>query len=170
MRKGLSGENNGRFKTGITMLGDPRRHIYNSWQNMKARCLRTSHPKYHRYGGRGITVCEAWLDIGGFLLWAESAGMKAGMTVDRINNDGDYEPSNCRVISLSENSRKKRTTKITFEQAQEIRCRLQAGEREQDLAKEYGVVHGTVWFIANNFTHVAEGECTKKLKQRLANG
>lgn len=148
------------------MPGAYHRPIYNSWQNMKSRCLRKSHPKYHRYGGRGIKICPEWIDIQGFYEWSLENGWQPGLTLDRIDNNGDYSPSNCRWVSVSENSRDKSTTKITFEQAKHIRERAANGECEKELAEEHGVVHGTIWFIVNNFTHVEEGKCTRKIKQR----
>jgi hypothetical protein len=162
----FKGKRNPNYKTGLMIKGNQERGLYNSWQNMKARCLRKSHPKYDRYGGRGIAVCDEWLGIEGFYKWAIASGWKPGFSIDRIDNDGDYEPHNCRWISMSENSRKKRTTKITFEQAAQIRARVANGESAYKLAKEFGVVHGTVWFIINNFIHVAAGECAKKIKAR----
>ena len=163
--KNIRGVNNPNYRTGYAGNGS-RKGFYNSWQNIKARCLRKNHPKYLRYGGRGISICPEWLAIEGFAAWALSSGWSEGLSIDRIDNDGNYEPSNCRWISMSENSRRKRTTKISFEQAQIIRQRLDGGENEHDLAKEYNVVHGTIWFISKNFTHVADGECTKRLKER----
>jgi len=162
----MIGEKNPNFRTGMAAKGSKYEKLYSSWQNMKGRCLRISHPKFPRYGGRDIKICREWLTADGFLKWAIASGWKEGMTIDRINNDGDYDPSNCRWISMSENSRKKRTTKITFDQAINIRSRALNGECEYDLAREFGVVHGTIWFIVNNFTHVEEGECTKKLNER----
>lgn len=161
----FSGENNPNYKTGYAKSGK-RQGFYNTWQNMKGRCLRKTHPKYKRYGGRGIKIYEPWLDIENFAKWALENGWEEGMTLDRVDNDGNYCPENCRWISKSDNSRKKSTTKITFEQAKEIRDRVKNGESEYDLAKEYNVVHGTIWFILNNFTHVEEMKCTEALNKR----
>jgi hypothetical protein len=163
----LKGMENPRYSTGACMGVTPS--WYNTWVNMKGRCLRPTHPKYDRYGARGITICDDWMTSAGFKAWVEKSGWKEGLSIDRINNDGDYCPENCRWVSQSENSRKKRSTKISFEQAQDIRRRLDNGENAYDLASEFGVVHGTVWFIQNRITHVPEGECTKRLKERALN-
>jgi hypothetical protein len=157
----FSGEKNPNFKNGYAST-QGRPSFYNSWQNMKGRCIRKSHPKYERYGGRGIKIYEPWLGIDAFAEWALANGWEEGLSLDRIDNDGDYSPQNCRWITTSENSRKKSTTKITLKQAEEIRKKLDRGEDEYDLAAEYGVVHGTIWFIKNRFTHVEEMECTRK--------
>lgn len=138
--------------------------LYHSWQAMKQRCFNPKHPKYHRYGGRGITVQKEWLEITEFQKWALSNGWKPGYTIDRINNDGNYCPENCRWVSKSENSRKKRTTKIDMIIAQEIRSRIK--EDWYKLAEEYGCTHGNIWFIMHNFTHVPDGECAKKKKSK----
>ena len=155
------GKNNPNYRTGYCVGKHPS--FYNSWQNMKGRCLRKSHPKYYRYGGRGIKIEKSWLDIKCFAKWAIDNGWKEGLTIDRIDNDGNYEPSNCRWVNASENSRKKSTTKLTIEQAQDIRSRKR--ENWYDLAKEYNVCHGTIWFIMNKFTHVPDGECSNKLEE-----
>jgi hypothetical protein len=164
----VKGDKNPNYKTGYAINGQ-KQGFYNSWNNMKARCRNPNHPKFKRYGGRGIKIYEPWLDIENFADWALNNGWEEGLSIDRIDNDGDYCPENCRWISMSENSRKKSTTKLTFNQAHEIRQRVKNGESEYDLAEEYGVVHGTIWFIVNKLTHVEEMECTKALKKRKEN-
>lgn len=90
---------NGRahfFKHGLT--GSP---TWFSWQAMLARCLRPTHHAYARYGGRGIAVCDAWQGEHGFETFLADLGERPdGTTLDRRNNDGDYEPGNCRWASL----------------------------------------------------------------------
>lgn len=163
----IVGRNNPNYKTGYAIRIDGKRQgFYNVWQNMKSRCLNQNNPKYHRYGGRGIKVCDEWLDIKGFSEWALNNGWKEGLSIDRIDNNGDYCSENCKWVSVSENSRKKRTTKITFEQAKEIRLRALNGESQSYLAKEFNVVNGTICFIVKNFTHVEDGKCTVKLQER----
>lgn len=163
----FKGDKNPNYKTGYAATGQ-RKSFYNTWQNMKSRCLRETHPKYHRYGGRGIKVCKEWMEIKGFASWALNNGWEEGMSIDRIDNDGDYTPENCRWVTMSKNSRDKSTTKITRSQAETIRERIKNGENEQEIADEYGVVHGTIWFIKNRYTHVDEGECIKMIKNRNA--
>lgn len=155
----------------ITRIKATHPTLYSAWQNMKARCNQVKHHKYPRYGGRGIKVCEDWYTILGFSGWALSNGWKEGLTLDRKDADKGYYPENCRWISMSENSRNKRTTKITYLQAEDIRKRILSGENMHDLAREFNVVHGTIWFIHRRFTHVPDGECTEALKQRnIKNG
>jgi hypothetical protein len=75
--------------------------IYKVWSAMLHRCNNSNATSYIRYGGRGIKVCERWNKFENFL---EDMGIpKDGLTLDRINNDGDYEPSNCRWVTHKEN-------------------------------------------------------------------
>ena len=158
----IIGQGNPNYKTGYRVKGF-RSSLYTSWTGMKGRCLNPHNPKYSRYGGRGITVCSEWLEFKNFLEWSLNNGWKKGYSIDRIDNDGNYCPENCQWLSISDNSRKKRTTKITKKQADEIRQRK--NENWYDLAREYGCSHGNIWFIMHNFTHVANGECIKRIRE-----
>lgn len=94
----------GRIKEGIkeskreyTTYCEKHKLLYFTWQGMKARCYRETHPKYIHYGARGIYVCEAWRnDFKAFCEWSLSNGYRQGLTIDRINNDDGYHPDNCR--------------------------------------------------------------------------
>lgn len=80
--------------------------LYYAWFSMKGRCYDKKLPGYHRYGGRGITVCKEWLnDINKFKSWAVENGFLDGLELDRIDNNGNYEPLNCRWVTSKENSR-----------------------------------------------------------------
>lgn len=76
------------------------------WLGMKSRCYDAGNKRYRNYGGRGITVCDRWLDS--FDSFVEDMGERpSGYTLDRINNDGNYEPSNCRWVTKLVNNRNK---------------------------------------------------------------
>lgn len=88
--------------------------LYNKWCSMKERCLNPNNSHYNRYGGRGIRVCDDWLNFDTFRKWCLSNGYSPGLTIDRIDNNGNYEPSNCRfVTSAVQNRNYSRNHKIT---------------------------------------------------------
>ena len=78
--------------------------LYTAWLNMKSRCTRKSNMMYHNYGGRGISFCKEWEDFNTFKEWAKKAGYKEGLSLERIDVNGNYEPGNCKWIPLSEQS------------------------------------------------------------------
>lgn len=79
--------------------------LYYIWQGMRGRCYDKNNKRYERYGGRGITVCDEWnKDYAVFHKWAMENGYAENLTIDRINNDGNYEPSNCRWSTSKEQS------------------------------------------------------------------
>lgn len=80
--------------------------LYAIWRNMKCRCLHPQHPAYPRYGGRGIRICDEWLDFAEFQRWALSSGYTDKMTIDRIDSGKGYEPGNCQWLTKSEHSQK----------------------------------------------------------------
>lgn len=85
--------------------------IYRVWAQMKTRCYNPKHENFDCYGGRGITVCDEWKnDFQSFYDWAMSNGYKEGLTIDRIDVNGNYEPSNCRWITIKEQCQNKRNT------------------------------------------------------------
>ena len=83
---------------------------YNSWSGMVARCTNPNHTTYRLYGGRGVRVCERWLNFANFL---EDMGDKpSGTSLDRIDTNGNYEHSNCRWTDAKEQARNKRNNHI----------------------------------------------------------
>lgn len=84
-----------------------RTRLYLIWSQMRYRCLSPTAPAYNWYGGRGITVCEEWTDYNIFKDWALASGYRDDLCIDRIDNDGNYEPGNCQWITKAENSRKR---------------------------------------------------------------
>lgn len=85
--------------------------IYKIWANMKARCRNTTCADYKNYGGRGISYCKEWEKFEPFYEWAMANGYKDDLTIDRIDVNGGYEPSNCRWVSRLIQGRNKRNTK-----------------------------------------------------------
>jgi hypothetical protein len=85
-----------------------RSRLYGVWVGMKRRCYQVTNGNYRSYGARGIKVCAEWHDYEQFLAWALQCGYRDDLQIDRINGDGDYEPSNCRWVTPAENWRNKR--------------------------------------------------------------
>lgn len=89
----------------------PKKHymkntkLYSIWNEMRNRCNNPNDANYKRYGGKGICVCNEWNDFRVFYPWAVDNGYKEGLTIDRINPLGNYEPSNCRWITRAEQQR-----------------------------------------------------------------
>lgn len=86
--------------------------LYYVWCAMRQRCFSRTHVGYENYGGRGITVCDEWINsYVPFHEWAMANGYEAGLTIDRIDVDGNYEPSNCRWVTMKVQASNKRNNK-----------------------------------------------------------
>lgn len=91
------------------------KEMYSIWHGMKQRCENPNRPHYEDYGGRGIRVCDEWKKFAPFQKWSHENGWKQGLTLDRIDVDGNYEPSNCRWITQKEQLLNRRNTvKLTL--------------------------------------------------------
>jgi hypothetical protein len=114
------------------------------WGGMKSRCYRKSHAMFAYYGGRGIRVCDEWLnDVAAFVEWSLSHGWSAGLQIDRIDNDGDYSPANCRYITCCQNNRNSRQTKLTPQSVIEMRHKhATGGVSYAELSRLYGITRG----------------------------
>jgi len=89
-----------QFKHGLTKRGVKWPSGYSSWSNMLQRCYNKRNQDYKHYGGRGIVVCDRWKKFKNFYL--DMGPKPKGLSIDRINNNGNYEPSNCRWATQKE--------------------------------------------------------------------
>lgn len=124
---------------------------YQSWRSMIDRCFNPKRAKYADYGGRGITVCARWLVFENF--YADMGDRPSGMSLEREDVDGNYEPGNCRWGTSREQSRNKRSTIVTFDDVQEIIGRFEHGEKRVSIARRFDIgagyvgdiIRGKVW-------------------------
>jgi hypothetical protein len=145
----------------LTTHGKTKTRIYRIYNNIIARCYKPTNTRYSVYGGRGISVCEEWRNsFQAFCDWAMTNGYRDDLTIDRINNDGNYEPSNCRWIgNKDQQSNRSDNHYITcFGKTQTL----------QQWADEYGIRFNTIigrlvrgWDI--------ERALTTKVKRRKSN-
>ena len=122
---------------------------------MMQRCNNPKDKDYANYGGRGIAVCKEWEDsFLEYYNWAMASGYKRGLTIDRENNDGDYNPSNCRFVTITENNRNRRGVKFNVDLVLEIRNAklLMPMLTQQEVADAYGCGRRAISDIWNNVT------------------
>lgn len=125
-----------------TKHGRSKERIYTIWNNMKQRCYNKKHIAYIRYGGKGVTVCEEWLNnIENFIEWAENSGYKENLTLDRIDNSKGYSPDNCRWATRKEQAVNRKTSKL-YEYKGEIHTL-------NEWSKILKIPQSTLWYRAN---------------------
>ena len=107
--------------------------LYRIWYSMKARCYRQSHNRYNLYGGRGIKVCDKWQAYEGFFE-DMAEGYKDNLTLDRIDNDKDYTPDNCRWATQKEQQNHRRNNII-----------MPTGETMMQYAERNGINYKTLY-------------------------
>jgi predicted XRE-type DNA-binding protein len=134
--------------------------LYHIWKSMRMRCLNPNDKRYHRYGGRGISICEEWLkDPMAFIRWAENNGYRPGLTLDRRENDQNYSPDNCRWVKNVINNHNSSSTKLNDALVSEIRLlHKNSTLKQQRIADMYDITQQTVSKIINHKTWVYESD------------
>ncbi len=100
-----------KLNDGITRKDGKHVRLYRIWIGIKTRCLNANNKAYPKYGGRGITICNDWINnFKSFREWALQNGYADNLTIDRIDVNGNYEPENCRWITLSNQSNNRSTS------------------------------------------------------------
>lgn len=114
---------------------------YRAWVSMRFRCNNPTNPDWHNYGGRGISVCKEWDDFGQFFAdMGERPGK--GYSIDRIDNNGNYEPSNCRWATIEQQSNNRRTNRVVVLDGE--RMTLAQAARKSGL--EPSLVHMRIFY------------------------
>ncbi len=130
-----------------TTHGQCRTKEYDAWCGMKRRCYKEIDKNYKNYGGRGITVCERWRHS--FEAFLEDMGPRpAKHSIERVDVNGNYEPSNCRWATHKEQMHNTRLTTLSVEIAKEIRRRVATGESKASVARSLGVNYSSVKQVA----------------------
>lgn len=94
----------------LTTHGQSNTRLYGTWGGMKCRCLNPKDKDFESYGGRGIKICDEWRDFTVFRQWATSSGYRRGLTIERKDVNGNYEPANCCWIPMTHQAKNKRIT------------------------------------------------------------
>lgn len=131
--------------------------LYNNWDNIKKRCYAKTDYHYKWYGKRGITICDEWKnDFKAFYDWAMANGYEEDLTIDRIDVNGNYEPNNCRWISIQKQQQNKRSNHyITYKN--QTKCIA-------EWAKIYNISRATLsWRIRKGWDIERALEITPKL-------
>lgn len=121
---------------------------YRSWAHMKGRCINPNDTAYSNYGGRGIKVCDRWLDFHNFL--TDMGECPKGYSIERKNVNGNYDPENCVWLERRFQARNTRATRFDVDSVCQIRLRLEKGEKVAHIAKEFGCSSGHIRQIRNH--------------------
>lgn len=128
---------------------DHRRRASRLWETIKSRCYNVNNKGYSRYGGRGIKMCDLWLnDRNSFIEWVLNSGYEVGLMIERINNDGNYEPSNCKFANSKEQNNN-RCSNVFIEYNGERKTLAQWSEY-------FGICKATLWRRYNRRLSIEE--------------
>ena len=146
-----------------TTHGGSNDRLYKVWSSIKTRCYNSHCREYKWYGARGIKLCDEWMDYAAFRDWAlsngyDEAASKWSCTIDRIDVNGNYEPSNCRFITMKgqQNNRRSNTMVTLYGRTQTL----------QQWCEELGMKHSTVCMRFTKYGMTIEEALTTPVKAR----
>ena len=140
-----------------------RTKLYDVWTNMKQRCNNPKNPRYKNYGGRGIAVCDEWRDsFSAFANWAMANGYEEGLTIERIDVDDGYKPSNCTWITKSEQVQNRRMN-YKIEYNGEVKNLAQWCE---EFGIRYGLAHNRIHKLGWDFEKAMTTPCDIKKRNK----
>lgn len=132
-----------------------RTRVYKVWGSMKSRCYNKGNDSYYRYGGRGITVCDRWrYSFESFLEDMGECGL--GLSIDRIDNNGNYEPSNCKWSTQIEQENNKSTNRIVLFNGE----RFTVSQLSRKIDVKYQILYG--WIRRGTYESKIKEICKKK--------
>jgi hypothetical protein len=143
-------------KKGNITHGESKTRLYNIWNNMKQRCQNPENTEYHRYGGRGISVCAAWGNYATFRDWALSHGYAPNLSIDRKDNNGNYEPDNCRWATARQQANNTRQNRLIELDGQSYSV--------SEWARRLGIKQSTISMRINKYGWSAEKALTTEVK------
>jgi hypothetical protein len=144
-----------RARDGNLTHGASGTAIYSVWSSMLGRCRNSNRADFRRYGARGIAVCERWATFENFL--ADMGPRPAGMSLDRIDGNGNYEPENCRWATIAEQNRNRRGVKLCRVSVCLIRYMARRGARPIDVAHAFGISNTHAAQVASGLQWRGEG-------------
>ncbi len=168
VKVGVGNRTNHSYLVKHGLSGRKNKHpVYKLWMRIRSRCYSTTFPRDVRnYKDRGIVMCDDWRDNPRlFYDWCISNGWKEGLSIDRIDNNGNYEPNNCQFLTISENSKKlwrdrpnlnrgsnSKNTNINEEIVKKTRELLRDGLRQYEVARIMELTKNQIHQIKSNKT------------------
>ena len=135
--------------------GYSRERVYHIYHLIRQRCYNKNHISYKNYGGRGIKMCDEWINnVSSFIFWCYNNGYRQGLSIDRIDVNGNYEPKNCRFATQKQQQRNRRCNRMVIVRGKEYvladACEL-FGIKYQNASQIFTKCHGNKKIMSNYF-------------------